>query len=88
MLARLPLLREHRLRDARVVEVVKTVQPAAELDVRHGLDIEYQRVHDLSAVRQAPHQHGNGNDEARLVAQREMTFADAEFAHIARPRSE
>ena len=27
-----------------------------------------------------PHQHGNGNDEARLVAQREMSLADAELA--------
>ena len=72
------MLREHRLRNRRIVEIAEIVEPPAELDVRHGLDVEYQRVHDFSGA--GSHQHGNGDDEPGLVAQREMAFADAELA--------
>ena len=77
------LLREHRLRDGRVVEAVEIVEPAAELDVGHGFDVEYERVHAFSAG--APrrvlgaHQHGHRDDEPRLVAEREMPLAHAEL---------
>ena len=76
------LLREHRLRDGRVVEAVEIVEPPAELDVGHGFDVERQHVHAFSARSGAghrAHQHGDRDDEARLVAEREMPLAHAEL---------
>src|SRR5690606_10375002 len=43
---RLLLLEEHDTGDVRVTDIVgKVVEPAAELDVGHGLDVEDERAH-------------------------------------------
>src|SRR5205823_12785372 len=40
--------RKHRLRDLAVREVAEPVEPPAELDVRHGLDVEHEGVHECA----------------------------------------
>src|SRR5690606_36331205 len=52
-LPRLPRLREHDVRDGLVRHLRRQAeQPAAELDVGHGLDVEYEHVdHDVTGAR-------------------------------------
>ena len=43
--AALAVQREHRLRHLLIAQALEAVEPPAEVDVRHGLDIEHERVH-------------------------------------------
>ena len=83
--------RLHGLADFLVGQAFEAEQPPAELHVRHGLDVEYQRVHRRDFFRCAllrlrrlargcRLEHGHGDDEPRLVGERDVPAADAELA--------
>ena len=91
-LSKRALLREHRLRDGRVVEAVEIVEPPAELDVGHGLDVECEHVHGFSGGGPAP---GTARISTATATMRPASSLSVRwpsptpsFLHKARPRSE
>ena len=79
-------LRLHHVADLLVAQVVQPVDAPPELHVGNGLDVEDEYGHGRSirSSGRLPHQHCNGDDQAGLVGQRDVPFADAELlAHLA-----
>src|SRR5690606_22464050 len=76
----------HQLPDLLVAQIVQAIEPTSELNIRDGFDVEDEDGHAsgygdrlVAGGLFSLHEHGYGDDQARLVRQRDVPLTDSEL---------